>query len=130
MQIPRFAGCARPKHPAFGKIYMKEDLSEKRKQFRKTARWLELRQAVIHRANHQCECAGGYKNGGEKGSTRCENPIVDIHHNRYPIPIGSETIDDLIGLCRACHASRHISSVLNKPDCCKYIFHETRMPPE
>ena len=81
-------------------------------------KWQALRQAVIERANGQCECD---MLGAEDGATPCQNPIVDVHHLVYPIDPEKTTIEHLRGLCRTCHETRHEkNSVLDTLPCCRY----------
>jgi hypothetical protein len=69
-------------------------------------KWQALRKKVFARAYGQCECPGGYENGGERGSTRCENDIDHIHHLVY-------LIDP--------HETRHHrNGVLDTLPCCRF----------
>jgi 5-methylcytosine-specific restriction endonuclease McrA len=55
--------------------------------------WSEKRRAVIARDNGVCQ--------------RCEDAAIEqVHHLTYE-RIGNERLDDLIGLCAACHAIAH-----------------------
>lgn len=94
---------------------------ETTKKFRQSKDWKVLCRKVYHRANGQCECPGGYENGGERGSQPCSNRIENIHHLIYPIIPETITLDELQGLCRTCHATRHEkNSVLDTLPCCRY----------
>ena len=91
-------------------------------QFRKTDAWQVLRSEVFDRAGGRCECPGGYENGGERGSTRCENDAEHVHHLVYPIEPESITAAELMGLCQVCHETRHeVNSVLDTLPCCRYV---------
>ena len=91
------------------------------KEFRKTEEWQTIRSLVFERAAGVCECPGGYDNGGARGSTKCLNKAVAIHHEEYPEIPGTEDLSGLLALCDVCHASRHEKiSVLKTLDCCKY----------
>lgn len=57
--------------------------------------WKKKRQAVMRRANEQCESEG------------CERRAVDVHHKRYPVRWGKETLDMLQAVCRSCHNEEH-----------------------
>ena len=98
------------------------DLKSRSANFRKTEAWERLRVAVMDQAGNRCECPGRYSNGGEPGSTRCENDVEHIHHLVYPIQPDTISIDELIGLCEECHETRHeVNSVLETPPCCRYV---------
>lgn len=91
-------------------------------KFRNTEEWERIRSQILERSESRCECPGGYENGGERGSTRCENRVHHIHHLVYPIIPSEITLDELMGLCQVCHATRHeANSVLETLPCCRYV---------
>ena len=100
-------------------------------QFRKTQQWQHLRSEAIQRSDGQCECSGGYENGGERGSSLCENAVKHIHHLVYPIKPATITVDELMGLCQVCHETRHeVNSVLETLPCCRYVHRRYYYPCE
>ena len=91
------------------------------KEFRKTEEWKVIKTLVFERSEGRCECPGGYDNGGVRGSTRCRNDALQIHHETYPEIPETDVHDSLLALCMVCHATRHEKiSVLKTIDCCKY----------
>ena len=97
-------------------------------KFRNTKEWERIRSEVLERSGGRCECLGGYKNGGESGSTRCENGVEHVHHLVYPIIPSEITLDNLMGLCQVCHATRHeANSILETLPCCRYVHRRYHM---
>ena len=98
-----------------------EEIIEVNHKFRKSKAWRTLTQQVYQRSHGQCECPGGYNNGGETESGRCSNPIKHIHHLIYPIVPETTMLNELQGLCSTCHETRHEkNSVLDTLPCCRY----------
>lgn len=55
--------------------------------------WAWRRQAVIERCDNKCE--------------RChKRPVVQVHHKTY-VRLYAESIEDLEGICDACHKAEH-----------------------
>ena len=63
------------------------------KEYLQTPEWAKIRKQAFKKSNFKCELC--YK-GGE----------LHTHHKRYP-KRGTETQNDIIVLCRACHAHHH-----------------------
>lgn len=44
----------------------------------------------------------------------CAKQAENVHHRRYPNVLGTETVNDLVSLCQACHAKHHDKPVNQK----------------
>ena len=62
--------------------------------------WAAKREAVLSRADQQCEIKG------------CDRKAEEAHHEEYPSKWGHETLNDLIAVCGPCHDELHP----DKPD--------------
>jgi 5-methylcytosine-specific restriction endonuclease McrA len=60
----------------------------------------ETRVAVLERANEHCEYCGCFI---ATGFTVC----LELHHLTYDRAYGNELPEDLMALCRDCHAGKH-----------------------
>lgn len=56
--------------------------------------WHDLRQKVLTRDNRTCR------------NIHCDRPAEQVHHVTYE-RVGCEDLDDLVSICRACHAMAH-----------------------
>ncbi len=61
-------------------------------------RWHQLRIAKLREQKFTCEDCN-------KRLTRRE---LEVHHKRYPKVLGTESLEDLMALCAACHSLKHI----------------------
>lgn len=64
------------------------------KDYLKTDWWKEVREAALERANHRCQVCNGTRGG------------LNVHHRTYERR-GFENPEDVIVLCRDCHALFH-----------------------
>lgn len=55
--------------------------------------WRRLSEQILARDLYACQ--------------DCGEPATVVHHLEYPKVLGDEDPDDLISLCRKCHAERH-----------------------
>lgn len=55
--------------------------------------WRRLSEQILERDLWTCQ--------------NCGEPATVVHHLEYPKILGNEDPDDLISLCRKCHAERH-----------------------
>lgn len=62
-------------------------------EYSRTREWQALRNRVLLRARNKCELCG-------------KRVPLDVHHRTYD-RYGDELVDDLIALCRECHARHH-----------------------
>lgn len=63
------------------------------REYRKTKAWLRRRAAALEAAGHQCQLCP-------------RTDRLQVHHRTYE-RVGKERADDLIVLCRRCHARHH-----------------------
>ena len=59
----------------------------------RSRKWAVTRALAVHRANRMCQVCG-------------ERYYLEVHHKTYK-RLGNEEPDDLIVLCRSCHAKVH-----------------------
>lgn len=65
----------------------------------KSDEWQEIRKIVLERDNYHCMCCG---------RSLQENAVLAIHHNSYQHLFDERNhLDDLVTLCKVCHASVH-----------------------
>jgi hypothetical protein len=67
-------------------------------QYLQTDHWQSVRREALERAGHKCQLKESH--GG----------ILDVHHRTYKNR-GAERPEDVIVLCRSCHARHHIKEV-------------------
>ena len=60
----------------------------------KTKHWRKLRKQVLKRDERRCTICGSYED-------------LNVHHYTYE-RLGHEKLDDLVTLCRWCHAEEHL----------------------
>jgi len=66
----------------------------KYKEYLQSPEWRYLRKQALEWYRNQCD-----KCGNEYG--------LQVHHKRYPKVLGTETVSDLIVLCKICHQEEH-----------------------
>lgn len=73
---------------------------EKYQAYIKSEDWKKIRELVLERDNYHCMCCGrNYKD---------DNVVLSIHHNNYDNLFDEANhLDDLVTLCKVCHASVH-----------------------
>jgi len=64
------------------------------KEYLETGEWQNARKRALKAAGYKCQLCGA------------ENTELDVHHNNYD-RLGLERPDDIIVLCKACHAKQH-----------------------
>lgn len=62
-------------------------------EYLQSDKWKTISAQRLALDNHECVLCGGV----------AEN----VHHRRYPKALGEEMINDLVSLCRQCHALHH-----------------------
>jgi phage terminase large subunit GpA-like protein len=75
---------------------MKRELTERQKEYSKYLRsqdWKDRRTVLADQWNNKCACCGG-------------NNILQLHHLNYD-SLGTETIYDVVLLCKGCHCDIH-----------------------
>ena len=72
-------------------IELRERVYQDYRAYLDSPEWYDLRQSVIRRDGH-CQSCGG--------------AIEDVHHLTYE-RLFNEHLEDLVGLCRPCHAAVH-----------------------
>ena len=68
----------------------------------KSSRWERVRDRAIRMAGKQCQQCGKQADRGKNG----QPTGLNVHHLSYD-RLGAEKDDDLIVLCRGCHAALH-----------------------
>lgn len=63
-------------------------------EYIKSDKWRRIRLYKLHLARYQCEVCG-------------TNRMLQVHHRRYPLVLGTEGLADLQALCAHCHRKRH-----------------------
>jgi 5-methylcytosine-specific restriction endonuclease McrA len=81
------------------------------------ARWRRAREAALKRAGHRCERCGETKN-------------LHVHHKRKPEQGGTDSLRNLIVLCRTCHGKEHPAPewIANKIKAGKWKPHKPHKP--
>jgi len=70
-------------------------LIERREALRKKqANWQKVRKVVLERDRYICRACGSMK-------------FIDVHHKKLRSAGGKDTSDNLLALCRYCHALVH-----------------------
>lgn len=73
---------------------------EKYQAYIKSEEWKSLREVILKRDNYHCMCCG--RTAEESGTS------LSIHHNNYDNLFDEANhLDDLVTLCKVCHASVH-----------------------
>jgi len=80
------------------------------REYRDSPEWRGKRDAVRARAGGYCEDCHNKEEYLHRWTPRFE-----VHHCRYPEVLGTESIDDLVLLCPACHTKRHLTGDFSKP---------------
>ena len=63
------------------------------REYIRSKAWRDRRNQVLRRSRGVCERCGKW-------------PVVNVHHRTYE-RLGSERLEDLIGVCRHCHEEMH-----------------------
>jgi 5-methylcytosine-specific restriction endonuclease McrA len=73
--------------------------------------WAKMREYIIDRAEFRCE------NGmdGMRCATKLQWYTMHVHHRIHRSLGGSDTKDNLIGVCRDCHDLHHCGGVHIRP---------------
>lgn len=68
-------------------------------EYLKTPEWRDKRAAAIHRAAYRCQLCNAHGN----------DVVLQAHHRSYET-LGQELSNDLVVLCKPCHARHHYSN--------------------
>lgn len=83
------------KHLEYKEAYLrlKPEIRQEYEEYLRSDSWREIRKRVIAKTNGLCEICK-------------EMPVEEVHHITYK-RIGSEVLEDLLGVCSICHKIIH-----------------------